>query len=35
MQMSEFCQGLINQSLDNWKTNWYDKWQYWAQGILY
>lgn len=35
LQLSEHCQRLINLSLDNWATRWYDKWQYWAQGILY
>ena len=25
---------LISQSLDNWRTNWYDKFQYMLQGIL-
>lgn len=33
--LSEHCQKLINLSLDNWRTRWYDKWQYWAQGIFY
>jgi phosphatidylinositol kinase/protein kinase (PI-3 family) len=26
---------LIEQSFDNWRTNWYDKFQYYVQGILY
>ncbi|KAL4507121.1 hypothetical protein ABPG72_001914 [Tetrahymena utriculariae] len=26
---------LIDQSLDNWKSRWYDKWQYFCQGIFY
>lgn len=26
---------LIEQSIDNWRTKWYDKFQYWAQGIFY
>jgi hypothetical protein len=34
-QLSQHCQQLINLSLDNWRTRWYDKWQYWAQGIFY
>ncbi|CAG9329930.1 PI4KB_9 [Blepharisma stoltei] len=27
--------GLINESLDNWRTNWYDRYQYLCQNILY
>ncbi len=26
---------LINQSLDNWKTRWYDIFQYHSQSIFY
>lgn len=26
---------LISQSIDNWRTNWYDKFQYYFQGIFY
>lgn len=26
---------LIEQSIDNWRTNWYDKFQYYFQGIFY
>ena len=26
---------LIEQSIDNWTTKWYDRFQYWAQGIFY
>jgi len=26
---------LIEQSLDNWRTKWYDKYQYYFQGIFY
>lgn len=29
------CQNLINLSLDNWRAKWYDKFQYWFQGIFY
>lgn len=29
------CQNLINESLDNWRARWYDKFQYWLQGIFY
>ena len=25
---------LISLSLDNWRTKWYDKFQYYVQGIL-
>ena len=26
---------LIGSSIDNWRTKWYDKYQYWFQGIVY
>lgn len=26
---------LIERSIDNWRTNWYDKFQYYFQGIFY
>ena len=26
---------LIEQSVDNWRTKWYDKYQYMVQGIFY
>ena len=26
---------LIEMSIDNWRTKWYDKFQYWFQGIFY
>ena len=26
---------LISQSINNWRTKWYDKYQYWFQGIFY
>jgi len=26
---------LIEHSIDNWRTKWYDKYQYWVQGIFY
>jgi phosphatidylinositol kinase/protein kinase (PI-3 family) len=26
---------LIEQSIDNWRTKWYDKYQYFVQGIFY
>ena len=30
----EHVDQLISLSLDNWRTNWYDKFQYYVQGIL-
>lgn len=33
--LNEHCQMLINKSLDNWASKWYDRFQYWAQGIFY
>jgi phosphatidylinositol 4-kinase len=33
--LNEHCQNLINESLDNWASKWYDRFQYWAQGIFY
>jgi len=26
---------LIEMSIDNWRTKWYDKFQYYFQGIFY
>jgi len=26
---------LIGQSIDNWRTKWYDRFQYYVQGIFY
>jgi len=26
---------VIEQSIDNWRTRWYDKFQYYFQGIFY
>ncbi|CAD8090552.1 unnamed protein product [Paramecium primaurelia] len=34
-EISVFTQNLINQSLDNWRAKWYDKFQYYFQGIFY
>ncbi|EDK31559.2 phosphatidylinositol 3-kinase (macronuclear) [Tetrahymena thermophila SB210] len=34
-ELSMHCNMLINQSLDNWRARWYDKWQYFCQGIFY
>ena len=30
-----FVDGLIEQSVDNWRTKWYDMFQYYFQGIFY
>jgi phosphatidylinositol 4-kinase len=34
-QLNLHCQKLIDRSLDNWRSKWYDRWQYLAQGIFY
>mmetsp|Transcript_3424 Transcript_3424/g.7131 ORF Transcript_3424/g.7131 Transcript_3424/m.7131 type:complete len:250 (+) Transcript_3424:1372-2121(+) len=31
---SEYINGLINDSLSNWRTRWYDRYQFWCQGIF-
>lgn len=33
--ISLFCQNLVNRTIDHWRGRWYDKWQYYMQGILY
>ena len=33
--MLKFVDGLIRQSVDNWRTKWYDIFQYHVQGIFY
>ena len=33
--INRFVDDLINQSVDNWRTKWYDIFQYHAQGIFY
>ena len=33
--LNEHCQHLINLSLANRASKWYDRFQYWAQGIFY
>lgn len=33
--LNNHCQKLINLSLDNWASRWYDRFQYFAQGIFY
>lgn len=33
--VEEFCYDLINSSLDNWRSKWYDKFQYFLQKIYY
>ena len=30
-----YIQNMINESLDNYRTRWYDKFQYYLQGIFY
>jgi phosphatidylinositol 4-kinase len=30
----EYINRLIDQSLDNWRTRWYDRYQYCCQNIL-
>lgn len=34
-QLNLHCQKLVDRSLDNWATKWYDRFQYFAQGIFY
>jgi len=31
----EHVDSLIGQSFDNWRTKWYDKYQYFFEGIFY
>ena len=33
--LKKFIDNLITQSVDNWRTKWYDIFQYYAQGIFY
>ena len=33
--MLQFVDSLIEQSVDNWRTKWYDIFQYYVQGIFY
>ena len=33
--INTFVESLINQSVDNWRTKWYDIFQYHSQGIFY
>ena len=33
--INTFVDNLINQSVDNWRTKWYDIFQYHSQGIFY
>lgn len=30
----DYINGLINDSISNWRTRWYDRYQYWCQGIF-
>jgi phosphatidylinositol 4-kinase len=34
-QCVDFVDNLIDQSLDNWRTRWYDKYQRCTLGIAY
>lgn len=33
--VESFCYNLINNSIDNWRAKWYDKFQYFLQKIYY
>ena len=33
--INKFVDELISQSVDNWRTKWYDIFQYYVQGIFY
>ena len=35
VDMKKFVDNLISQSVDNWRTKWYDIFQYHVQGIFY
>ena len=35
IDMKKFVDNLISQSVDNWRTKWYDIFQYHVQGIFY
>ena len=34
-EINAIVDDLINQSVDNWRTKWYDIFQYYVQGIFY
>ncbi|CAD8153192.1 unnamed protein product [Paramecium octaurelia] len=34
-RLNVICQNIINSSIDNWRAKWYDKYQYYFQGIFY
>ncbi|CAD8155346.1 unnamed protein product [Paramecium octaurelia] len=34
-KLNVICQNIINSSIDNWRAKWYDKYQYYVQGIFY
>ncbi len=34
-ELFNYCQGLINDSIDDWRSKWYDRFQYYFQGIFY
>ena len=35
VEVKKFVDNLISQSVDNWRTKWYDIFQYYVQGIFY
>ena len=35
VDIKKFVDNLISQSVDNWRTRWYDYFQYYVQGIFY
>ena len=35
VDMKKFVDNLVSQSVDNWRTKWYDIFQYHVQGIFY
>ena len=35
VDIKKFVDNLISQSVDNWRTKWYDIFQYYVQGIFY
>ena len=34
-QKIQYIDDLLSKSIDNWTTNYYDKFQYYIQGIFY
>ena len=35
VDIKKLVDNLISQSVDNWRTKWYDIFQYYVQGIFY